>query len=188
MVPYRKTIHKKISCTYNSALQPFHKVDHKKGGVGWPQLVNYEGVYPRGGFSVLVRGVADSERSEPKIFATPLWIFTTPLQGVGKFYRGVATFNPLTYKHRADIWLTYCYVSSSLDKLLQTQRCVLVRQTQCLTKILFGQGLQNVFSQNATLQFSIPLLFPRCYSIEFFFQCFFKFQNTPFWVLYHWKC
>ena len=57
----------------------------------------------RGGFSVLVRGLADSERSEPKIFATPLWIFTTPC-------RGVATFNPLTYKHRADIWLTYCYI------------------------------------------------------------------------------
>ena len=39
---------------------------------------------------------ADSERSEPKIFATPL-------QGGGKFYRGLATINPLTYKHRADI-------------------------------------------------------------------------------------
>jgi hypothetical protein len=45
----------------------------------------------RGGFSVLVRGVADSE---PKIFATPL-------QGGGKFYKGVATINPLVYKHRA---------------------------------------------------------------------------------------
>ena len=64
----------------------------------------------RGGFSVLVRGVADSERSEPKIFATPLSIFATPLQGGGKFYRGVATINPQTYKQRADIWLSYCYI------------------------------------------------------------------------------
>jgi hypothetical protein len=49
-----------------------------------------------GGFSFLVWGVGDPERSEPKIFATPL-------QGGGQFYRGVATINPLTYKHRADI-------------------------------------------------------------------------------------
>ena len=47
----------------------------------------------RGGFSVLVRGVADSE---PKIFATPL-------QGGGKFYRGMPTIFPQTIKHRADI-------------------------------------------------------------------------------------
>jgi hypothetical protein len=50
----------------------------------------------RGGFSVLVRGVADSKQSEPKNFATPP-------AGDGKFYRGVATINPQTYKHRADI-------------------------------------------------------------------------------------
>ena len=29
--------------------------------------------------------------------------------------RGVSKINPQTYKHRADIWLTYCYISSSLD-------------------------------------------------------------------------
>ena len=41
-------------------------------------------------------GVVDSERSDPKIFATHL-------HGGGKFYRGVPTINPQTYKHRADI-------------------------------------------------------------------------------------
>ena len=47
----------------------------------------------RGGFSVLVRGVADSERREPKIFATPL-------QG--------AQAEIMTQKH-ATVFL--CYVS-----------------------------------------------------------------------------
>ena len=39
--------------------------------------------------------------------------FWHPLQWCAKFYRGMTTINTQTYKQRADIWLTYCYISSS---------------------------------------------------------------------------
>ena len=62
----------------------------------------------RGGFRVLVRGVRGVERSKPKFFGTTL-------PGGAIFYRAEPTINPQTYKQRADIWLTYCYTSSSQD-------------------------------------------------------------------------
>ena len=57
----------------------------------------------QGRFQDSHRGVRDGERSEPKIFGTPLSIFGTPLQGGASFNRGVPTINPQAYKQRADI-------------------------------------------------------------------------------------
>ena len=41
--------------------------------------------------------------------------FYIPLQEGANFFRGVPTINQHTYKQMADIWLTYCYISSSQD-------------------------------------------------------------------------
>ena len=69
----------------------------------------------QGRFRSLVRGVRDGKRTEAIIFGTPCQFFATPLQGSANFNRGVPTNNPQTYKQRANIWLTYCYISSSQD-------------------------------------------------------------------------
>ena len=63
----------------------------------------------QGGFRVLVRGLQGGERSELKIFGLLVNF------GGANFYRGLPSIHPQTYKQRADIRLTYCYVSSSQD-------------------------------------------------------------------------
>ena len=67
-------------------------------------LIPSDLITTRGGFRVLVRGLRDGERSEPKFFGPPPVNFWPPLAGGCQFCTGGC--QPLIHKH-TNIGLTY---------------------------------------------------------------------------------